>query len=86
MKTYKSSDLTHNRAEVFAEARKAPVIINQCRTNGDIIEMFVLTHQPAMTDEDVKEFMREINGNLPELIINPPKGSDVVWKDYKGDL
>ncbi len=63
MKTYKSSDLTHNRAEVFAEARKAPVIINQCRTNGDIIEMFVLTHQPAMTDEDVKRVMGEIKEN-----------------------
>ena len=60
MKTYKSSDLTHKRAEVFAEARISPVIINQCRTNGDIMDMFVLTHQPAMTDEDVERLMREI--------------------------
>lgn len=64
MKTYKSSALTHKRAEVFAEARKAPVIINQCRTNGDIIEMFVLTHQPEMSDEDVKRIMGEIKGDL----------------------
>jgi hypothetical protein len=60
MKTYKSSDLTHKRAEVFAEARKAPVIITQCRTNGDIIEMFTLVHQPAMSELDVKNFMMDI--------------------------
>ena len=60
MKTYKSSDLTHKRAEVLKEARIAPVIIAQCRTNGDIMDMFVLTHQPAMSDEDVKETMIKI--------------------------
>ena len=61
MKAFKSSDLTnHKRTEVFAEARIAPVIINQCRTNGDVIETFVLIHQPAMTDEDVKRLMKEI--------------------------
>jgi len=65
VKTYKSSDLTHKRAEVFAEARIAPVIINQCRTNGDIMDMFVLTHQPVMPDEDVK---RSMDG-LPELCV-----------------
>ena len=62
MKTFKSSDLSNNRAEVFAAARLSPVIINQCRTNGDIIEMYVLTYQPAMTDDDVKKFMKEIKG------------------------
>ena len=61
MKTYQSRDLTHKRAEVFAEARKGPVIINQCRTNGDIIEMFVLIHQPAMTEDEVKKLIGEIN-------------------------
>lgn len=55
MKTFNSSDLTHNRAEVFKEARKAPVIINQCRTNGDIIEMFVLTHNPEVSNEEVEK-------------------------------
>ena len=64
MKTYKSSDLTHNRAEVFKEARIAPVIITQCRTNGDVIEMFTLHHQPSMTDDDVERLMREIKGRL----------------------
>ena len=60
MKTYKSSDLTHKRAEVFAESRIAPVIITQCRTNGDIMDMYVLTHQPAMSDDDVKKLIQEI--------------------------
>jgi len=60
MKVYKSNALSNNRAEVFAEARKSPVIINQCRTNGDIIEMFVLTHQPVMSDEDVKRIMGDL--------------------------
>ena len=64
MKTYKSSDLTHKRAEVFAESRNAPVIITQCRTNGDIMDMFVLIHQPAMSDKDVKRLMGEIKGDL----------------------
>ena len=36
MKTYKSSDLTHKRAEVFAEARESGVIIQECNTNGDV--------------------------------------------------
>ena len=60
MKTYKSSDLTHKRAEVLKEARIAPVIIAQCRTNGDIMDMFVLTHQPEMSDDDVKNLMLDI--------------------------
>ena len=60
MKTYKSSDLTHKRAEVFEAARKEPVIINQCRTNGDIMDMFVLTHQPTVSDDEVKKWMKEI--------------------------
>ena len=68
MKTYKSRDLTHKRAEVFAEARKGPVIINQCRTHGAIIEMFVLTHQPAMSEDEVKRVMGEINKKLVHVI------------------
>ena len=42
MKTYKSSDLTNKRAEVFREAEKNGVIIQQCRTNGDVISELVL--------------------------------------------
>lgn len=62
MKVYKSSDLTQKRAEVFNEARKAPVIINQCRTNGDIIDVFVLTRQSEVSDDKVKEVMESFKG------------------------
>ena len=60
MMVYKSSDLTHKRAEVLKEARNAPVIINQCRSNGDILDVFVLTHQPAMSEEDVERLMTTV--------------------------
>lgn len=42
MKTYKSSALTHHRAEVMREAEKNGVIIQECRTNGDVIKEFVI--------------------------------------------
>ena len=42
MKTYKSADLTHKRAEVFREAEANGVIIQQCRTNGEVISEFIL--------------------------------------------
>jgi len=52
MKTFKSSDLTHKRAEVFKEAEKGGVIIQQCRTNGDVINEFVLSHVPRHKSGD----------------------------------
>lgn len=70
MEVFKSSDLTHKRAEVFAEARIAPVIISQCRTNGDITDVFVLTHQPAMTDDDVKKLMDEVSDIADAMLFN----------------
>ncbi len=42
MKTYKSSDLTHKRAEVFKEAERVGVIIQKLNTNGDIEKEFIL--------------------------------------------
>ena len=42
MKTYKSSDLTHKRSEVLREAELNGVIIQQCRTNGEVISELVL--------------------------------------------
>ena len=36
MKTYKSGDLTHKRAEVLKEAKANGVIIQECNTNGDV--------------------------------------------------
>lgn len=42
MKTYKSSDLTHKRAEVLKEARLNGVVIQQLETNGEVRCEFLL--------------------------------------------
>lgn len=42
MKTYKSSDLTHKRAEVLKAAREDGVIIEERRSNGEVIETYCL--------------------------------------------
>ncbi len=42
MKKYKSSDLTHKRAEVMREAEKSGVIIQECRTNGEVVSELVV--------------------------------------------
>ena len=48
MKAYKSSDLTHKRAEVMREAEKNGVIIQECRTNGDVVQEFTLTSKTPL--------------------------------------
>lgn len=42
MKKYKSSDLIHKRSEVMREAEANGVIIQQCRTNGEVFQELVL--------------------------------------------
>ena len=42
MKKYKSSDLTHKRAEVLKEAECSGVIIQQRRTNSEVISELVV--------------------------------------------
>lgn len=42
MKTYKSSDLTHKRAEVLKEAKINGVIIQECNTNGEVRQEYLL--------------------------------------------
>ncbi|NRA79345.1 MAG: hypothetical protein HRU18_14145 [Pseudoalteromonas sp.] len=42
MKKYKSSDLTHKRAEVLKEAKANGVIIQQLETNGAVRCEFLL--------------------------------------------
>ena len=53
MKKYKSSDLTHKRAEVLKEAKANGVIIQQLETNGVIREEFYL-----MTKETIEVVMK----------------------------
>ena len=42
MKKYKSSDLVHKRAEVMQEALDNGVIIQLCKTNGDVVDELVM--------------------------------------------
>ena len=42
MKTYKSSDLTHKRAEVLKEAKANGVIIEERNTNGDVRQDYIM--------------------------------------------
>ena len=42
MKTYKASDLTYKRAEVMREAELNGVLIEERRTNGEVINTFIL--------------------------------------------
>jgi hypothetical protein len=42
MKTYKSSDLTHKRAEVLKEAKLNGVIIEERNTNGEVRQDYVM--------------------------------------------
>ena len=58
MKTYKSRDLTHKRAEVLEEAAKNGVIIEMRKTNGDVISELVLC------SKDKYMGINEIKGDL----------------------
>lgn len=52
MKTYKSSDLTHKRAEVLKEAKANGVIIQERNTNGDVrCEYVILTKEVISNSE-----------------------------------
>ena len=42
MKVYKSSDLSHKRAEVLKAARNGGVIIEERRSNGEVMETYEL--------------------------------------------
>ena len=42
MKTFKAAHLSNKPAEVFAAAREEGAIIQMCRTNGEVIEEFVM--------------------------------------------
>ena len=51
LKIYKSSDLTHKRAEVLKEAKKGAVVIEKQLTNGDVDLEFVLLLKPTSKEE-----------------------------------
>lgn len=47
MKKYKSSDLTHKRAEVLKEAKANGVIIEKRNTNGEVDVEYLLVLKPV---------------------------------------
>lgn len=54
MKTYKSSDLTHKRAEVLRAAREEGVIIEERRSNGEVVETYKLAiHKQVNNADDI---------------------------------
>ena len=63
MKTYKSSDLTHKRAEVLKEAKANGVIIQECNTNGDVRCEYVMMLADKFSIEG-KDFYAYGNGGL----------------------
>ena len=53
MKVYKSSDLTHKRAEVLEEAEANGVIIQQLKTNGAVVKEFILVSNNGQAINDL---------------------------------
>ena len=68
MKTYKSSDLTHKRAEVMKEAKANGVIIQECNTNGDVRCEYVLMRKDEYAD--VVRTVESLNHELNSYIDN----------------
>lgn len=71
MKSFKSSDLTHKRAEVFKEAEKDGVIIQLCRTNGDVIQEFILSTKDSFNRDLVKQINLEAKAAWERLMSSP---------------
>lgn len=65
MKTYKSSDLTHKRAEVLKEAKANGVIIQECNTNGDVRCEYVLRSWESV-EKEKNDRMISLAKQLPE--------------------
>jgi hypothetical protein len=63
MKTYKLSDLIHKREELFDNATKSGVILEQRKTNGKVINKLVLINfdeYEAMKNA-VKELLKQLS-------------------------
>ena len=62
MKTFKSSDLTHKRAEVLKAAREEGVIIEERRSNGEVIERYELKKVKVSISQDEAEYRASFRG------------------------
>lgn len=78
MKIFKASHLVKKPAEVFAEARKNGAIIQQCRTNGEIIEEFVII------DNELWEVLNEfLDIDWHKELIKKRRGEPLAIKNVK---
>ena len=90
MKTFKSSDLTHKRAEVMREAEKNGVIIQECRTNGEVVKEFVIVTRELMYETvDCCSLADGRSGNTDQLRIwhevQPNNDTSIDRSWLKGD-
>lgn len=61
MKKYKSSDLTHKRAEVLKEAKLNGVIIQQLETNGQVrCEFLLIANEPLINSGHSIQMVRDM--------------------------
>ena len=75
MKTFTASHLSHKPAEVFEEARANGAIIQQKRTNGDVIEEFVMLSKSKLEEMECDYNTDRFTG-LSDMLLA---------KDYKKD-
>ena len=89
MKTYKASDLTHKRAEVMREAELNGVLIEERRSNGEVINRFIIRKYSAwdlydrelsLTDPD-----KEKNDLDEHINTKYSKQFKENYKEYKSD-
>ena len=73
MKRFKSSDLSANRAEVMKAARESGAIIEERRTNGDIIVEFVMISSDALAIS---------TGHTIEMIDRPKRYSAEMQRQW----
>lgn len=66
MKKFKSSDLTHNRAEVLKEARENGCIIEERNTNGDVRSEYIIIKKTGI---DIWSLYENHECNDPQCMI-----------------
>lgn len=96
MKTYNLDDLINDNAEVMREAEKNGVIIQECRTNGDVVKEFIIQLKTPLVvfanealksyeDDDSllvdpKQAMKEMDEATSYDIDIKPVDGDIIWK------
>ena len=66
MKAFKASDLSHKRSDVMKAAREGGAIIQECRTNGEVVQEYVLTVNSPVGD--LSDGRVNIGGKGPQIL------------------